>query len=349
MSNRLNIDDYASSAGQDALLELLYDLALDPASEYEEKLFYVLTAKGGALLSSPEVNSVGGPAALFAGARGLPILCRAISEGRHHMPRRVSLEALWEIANGKTPSILYRKYLRAAEPVDLNVSLAAKRALIDLMIDAQSDLDLLALFLQYASEDASFSGPGGQADFAKLFLETTAASTIRLTGSLLDQFAELIDRELPEAEYQDFLTANPVLLDPLAAEIVPLAPLGLEFKTDFIVRRHDGRYLVVEIEKPQDPLLTKSRNLSHQFTHALGQVLDFQDWVQHHVAYAQSHFPGINNPAGLLIMGRRSSLTSADKRKVAAWERNSSGVRLATYDDLLSEARQLLVSIRTPT
>ena len=42
----------------------------------------------------------------------------------------------------------------------------------------------------------------------------------------------------------------PVLIDPLAAKVIDRQRLGLELTTDFVVRRLDNEYLLVEIEKP---------------------------------------------------------------------------------------------------
>jgi hypothetical protein len=44
-----------------------------------------------------------------------------------------------------------------------------------------------------------------------------AEASIKLSRSVLDEFAQLIAGKLPEERYQQFPAAHPVLLDPLAA------------------------------------------------------------------------------------------------------------------------------------
>lgn len=78
-----------------------------------------------------------------------------------------------------------------------------------------------------------------------------------------------------------------MLLDPLVAEMIPHRRLGVEYATDFALRRHDGSWTLVEIERPQDKMFTARDDFTARFTHAFGQVLDFQQWVDQHVAYAR--------------------------------------------------------------
>jgi hypothetical protein len=122
-------------------------------------------------------------------------------------------------------------------------------------------------------------------------------SSILLTDALNTRFAALVTAESKESDYQDFLESHPVFLDPLAAEVFNRQRLGLELITDFVARRHANRYVVVEIEKPQDALFTAAGDFTAGFTHAVGQVLDFQGWVASNIAYAQKHLPHIEAPS----------------------------------------------------
>ena len=47
----------------------------------------------------------------------------------------------------------------------------------------------------------------------------------------------------------NFLKTNPVFLDPLANVVIPKQQLANEMTTDFVIRRLDNEYIVVEIEK----------------------------------------------------------------------------------------------------
>jgi hypothetical protein len=122
-------------------------------------------------------------------------------------------------------------------------------------------------------------------------------------------------------------------MDPLASEIVPKQKLGIELVTDFVVRRLDNRYVLVEIEKPHDRLFTTAYDFSSRFTHAIGQIVDFQEWVDNHGEYARSLMPGISSPRGLLIMGLRSSLSERESAKLKRYCINSTSIDILTYDE----------------
>ena len=91
----------------------------------------------------------------------------------------------------------------------------------------------------------------------------------------------------------------------VVATIFPcIAVSGLEFVTDFVLRRLDNEYVLVEIEKPHDKLFGRGSDFSSKFTHAFGQILGFQEWVDENPAYARKFMPGIPPPRGLPVLGR---------------------------------------------
>ncbi len=271
------------------------------------------------------------------------MLARTARGADERMRRRIALEALWTTAQGE-PAPLYGPGRVDQPPVPAALREAAGTLVDDLIAEAYTNAHLLAACLSLA--DGLDLGMEPAASFAKRFMRVTADASIAMTATLLERFADLIRSELPEADYQLFLEQHPVLLDPLAADVLPTAPLGLEHRTDFVLRRHDGRYVVVEIEKPQDPLLTRRYDIAAPLTHALGQVLDFQHWIADNAAYAQRSFPGVATPSGLVVMGRRDRLDGRARAKLSAWQTNNRHVELATYDDLLRRGDALLRSLR---
>ncbi len=303
------------------------------------------------LLNGPDPEPLGALAvpqlaAIFAttqGAAGLQLLANVARTARIRMRRRYALEALWRIATGRTPPLSGPGRVTAPPPGPA-LQAQAGRIVDDLIAEAPHDSELFSVCLMLA--DTPDLDGEGSVSFATRFMQVSADAAILLTATLLDRFAALIAEQAPEAAYQTFLQAHPVLLDPLAAEVLPTAALGLEFKTDFVLRRHDNRYVVVEIEKPHDRLLTGKHDLSAAFTHAVGQVLDFQQWVADNAAYAQKSFPGIASPAGLLVMGRREGLPERARSKLNRWQTNSRHIELVTYDELLARGTTLLRSLR---
>jgi hypothetical protein len=224
----------------------------------------------------------------------------------------------------------------------------------DYVIESENNADLFNVVIgaMEGAELSAHAAPLPASDAAPLaplsrgVMRVIRDSSILLTQELIDEFKALIEASKPEAEYQAFLESYPVFLDPLAAEMIPRARLGLEFVTDFVLRRHDHRYVAVEIEKPQDPIFTQRNDFTSEFSHAVGQVIDFQGWVADNVAYAQRRFPLIENPAGILIMGCRGSLNEQKRAKLRRWCANSRSIEVLTFDDLAVRAETLLRSLR---
>ncbi|MGE7999715.1 Shedu anti-phage system protein SduA domain-containing protein [Lysinibacillus sp. NPDC093190] len=173
----------------------------------------------------------------------------------------------------------------------------------------------------------------------KIFRETS----IKINRKVINNFEKLINTaNLTEEEYQKYLFNHPVLIDPLAKEIIPKQRLGSDYITDFVIRKFNDEYVLVEIEKPTTPIFTKANDFTSHFTHALGQVLDFQDWVERNIAYANNLMPSITAPKGLLILGMMSVLTEEQKRKIRRFNINNQGkVRVLTFDEVLENARKL--------
>jgi len=265
------------------------------------------------------------------------------------MWRSYAIEALWRAAADLSvpedggPSEL------APYPISEAARREARTALDDLIVESQQSPSVFALLLGVAHHEAIYASADPASttnDFSRHLIRVFGESSIDLTSRALDELEDMVGKALREEDYQKFLKQHPVILDPLSAEVVPKHKLGTDLVTDFVIRRHDNRYIVVEIEKPQDSMMTQSGDFSAPFTHAVGQVLDFQGWVSENVAYAQKHLPLIENPHGLLVMGRRTGLTKQQEKKLRLWCANSRTIEVVTFDDLVTKGRQLLKSLR---
>jgi hypothetical protein len=82
-------------------------------------------------------------------------------------------------------------------------------------------------------------------------------------------------------------------------------------------------------------------------SHAIGQVTNWFIWVEDNIAYAQSHgFPGILNPRGIIVIGRRKDLTPSQTRMLS--ELNdllNPRVQVVTYDDVIQSALNVLKNL----
>lgn len=228
-------------------------------------------------------------------------------------------------------------------PLSVQTVQSATRALEDLYAEASSDPELFDRVISNMYHSTLTSAPDDP--WRTHALQLLSRGLIRVSPSILTRFDELLASGSREEVYQRFLAQHPVLLDPLAAEVVPKQRLGVEHATDYAIRRHDLRYVLVEIERPDTPVFTAAGDLSAPFTHAFGQVLDFLRWVERHAEYARHLMPGISSPSGLLVIGRRSSLDADHQEKLKRFVVNSAQIDVRTFDDLLNDGWQLYRSI----
>lgn len=342
----VNPDDFAGVEGVLELDRLCRELAEQGTSNDLHALRQLLLERAGGTNEKHEVPYVVAAALASRGPSGIEELRHLILQAPGHIYRLAILETLWSVSQGAVrpksrQGVQYPPYPLPSE----ETRLSARMAFDDYVIESQNDVrsfDILIGAMQVASIGAQGELPPLIHGIVRAFRD----SSILLTQEIIDEFRVLVAADRPEMEYQNFLELHPVLLDPLAAEMLPRARLGLEFVTDFVLRRHDHRYVAVEIEKPQTPIFTRSNDFGAEFSHAVGQVIDFQGWVAENVAYAQRRFPLIENPAGLLIIGKRSSLDVGKQAKLRRWCANSRSIEILTFDDLAARADTLLQSLR---
>lgn len=174
-------------------------------------------------------------------------------------------------------------------------------------------------------------------------------SRLRINILMINRLQELLDDDLANNEevFHVYLKENLIFLDSLAKEVVSKGKLGKEYVTDFLIKRFDGLFIVVEIEDPKKKMFNQRGDFSSEFTQAFGQVLDFQRWVRDNAAYSFKSLDGVVEPKGLLIMGRNNYLTSENKKKLEYFKTRFKDVDVLTYDDILERAKVLLKNIYT--
>lgn len=343
----LNPEDYDSARGVQALHRLCWE-AVQSGTVLADARFESLLLNRATSLGKHEIARVVAAAFVASGPPGVARLIDILPDMPGHIYPMSVIETLWKAATDQPVPAGRLAVYHPSYDLSAEAKKAARIALDDLIIEAQTSGDTFGLMvgLLHQSYVRAASDELRGLDFATIFLDVVRDSSIRLTKRLIDEFRALISQDLAEERYQEFLRDHPVFLDPLAAEVIPKHKLGTEYVTDFVIRRHDFRYVVVEIEKPQDRIFTLGRDFTAEFTHAIGQVLDFQGWVNSNIAYAQTKLPWIEVPHGMLVMGRRSSLNAEAEAKLRRWTANSRSIDILTFDDLIVRAEFLLASLR---
>ena len=165
---------------------------------------------------------------------------------------------------------------------------------------------------------------------------------------ILNEYMRLLEQSpIQEHVLQTYLTNYPILLNPSYRVVHSKFRLGGEYVADFVVETYDGNYVLVEIEKPTDRLYLNNGDPSSALTHAEQQVLNWQSWVRQNVAYLryQSNLM-MNDPEGLVIIGRRSQLNGDQIQKLDERNRSLRGhLQIVTFDTLSMRLYQIIDNI----
>jgi Domain of unknown function (DUF4263) len=346
----VEVREFLESTPWEGIVSRVAELASSRTSEAAETLFQMMHVKFDVPARFYFARIVSA-ALVQHGPEGIKLLRRAIDVAPYNTYANSALEAIYLASDGNLSALVQSTYGEKANAIFLPPSeptmRVARTVFEDVVLESHGDEKLFDRVIGFLYQGNLINLAEGGDNFAenhKKFrdevLRVLRDSTLQLRPRLLEHFDELIAAEAPEEEYQKFLAANPVMLDPLADLVVPKQKLGVEHITDFVLHRLDDQYVLVEIEKPQDRVFTQANDFSAVFTHALGQVLDFRSWVGQHGEYARSLIPGISPSApGLLVIGLRSKLSDDQACKLRAFNENSPTISVVTFDDLSSKAK----------
>lgn len=330
-------------------------LTLNGDAEQLSVLSRLLSFRAGGLMEKHAIPHLVCLAMLQHGPKGIQALMEALKTAPGSIYPTNIIKAIFYASEGQIPpsimniSPVPEDLLR---PLQKETVSQAKSALEDLVRESligREVFDRLITFFYQNSLLVYEDNPASDRFRATLF-HLFADASIKLSRPLIAEFENLIDAQVREEEYQQFLSAHPVFLDPLAGTMIPKQKLGSEFVTDFVLRRLDDEYRAVEIEKPQDSIFSKASDFSSEFFHAIGQVIDFQSWLSKNIAYARELMPGIKNPTrGVVIIGLRKNLSERESHKLYTYSHGHDLVDVLTYDDLLDRARNLYSNLVSHT
>jgi hypothetical protein len=158
----------------------------------------------------------------------------------------------------------------------------------------------------------------------------------RLYSFILQLHRHLKDPLTKERALHDLLVKGAQEFAEGAFHVLSEVWLGKKYRVDLVVQPSGGtqRVLLVELERANLPLFTKSGAPMAHVTHALQQVEDWlRFWQEHPSEVPRSLDPTIS-PAGVVILGRSKHLTEDQRRRLLSLNSNRR-VQLLTYDDLL--------------
>jgi hypothetical protein len=148
-----------------------------------------------------------------------------------------------------------------------------------------------------------------------------------------------------EPRLHGFFEGHPQLLDPMVLDIWSKPDLHGAAEPDFVLRRIDGSYLVVEIETPGKSLTTADNQLSAHTTHAISQTLQYKAFLAERFAQAAATFPNFQSPDCLVVVGLEEGLVDGQKRILRLENDMRAGLRIVGFDWLLRRAQTVAYNV----
>jgi len=203
--------------------------------------------------------------------------------------------------------------------------------------------DLLALATVQRS-DPEFTVAGAQQD-----------SSLR-AADLLDEYCDELLSLLEEHGNDEevlhqwlYDSHHWIFLEPDQEEVRSKVPFGSKV-SDFVVRRSDGTYALVEIEPATARIFQRSNSEpTAVFNHACLQVSDWQRYIRDNVltVRAEQNLEGIYEPQGMVIIGRTEDINTSEARVRWLDMKSRHEHALATYDEICNRVRALANTLRT--
>jgi len=119
--------------------------------------------------------------------------------------------------------------------------------------------------------------------------------------------------------------------------------------SDFVVRRSDGTYSLIEIEPASAKVFTQRvGEPSAPFNHACQQVRDWQRYIRDNVHTVRSELglEGIYEPVGMVVIGRDADIPSGEARTRWRDLKGTQPLVLLTFDDLIDRILALAASLK---
>lgn len=287
---------------------------------------------------------------LFLGTRGVQILGETINQAPGRILPTAILETLYFASQKKLkeiPLVNNDLPLLLIPVIDDEVAKLATEKLHELVSESLTNRRLFGIIINFIFQQEFTSYEVNDHSLVAFIFQAFRENSIKINKKVIENYQKIIQNPTSsEEDCQKYLFEHPVLIDPLAKEIIPKQRLGSDYITDFVIKKYNDEYVLVEIEKPSTPIFTKSNDFTSKFSHALGQVIDFQEWVETNISYANTQMPSISSPSGILILGMMSTLTELQKKKLRRFNINNQGkVRVMTFDEVLQNSMRLYNNI----
>lgn len=164
-------------------------------------------------------------------------------------------------------------------------------------------------------------------------------------GEKIGEYSEMLEEDLGEQEYQEFLEDNYWFFGPEYFDVERENPAGYGGRIDFLLKRTDGFHDIVETKKPDHELFTGSDTLSAKLKDTLSQIADYLDFYEtNRLHHREQTGNDVYQPKGIIVIGRRNEDTQeAIKKHERVIHPN---IEILTYDDLKERAEQTIETLK---
>jgi Domain of unknown function (DUF4263) len=219
-----------------------------------------------------------------------------------------------------------------------NLAVAARQRLSELIMTLPADDLLIPLgtaFTQLALSDPDIVGE---------IVHALSSKWLCFGPSEIDQYEKLLEQK-PEDEpfLHAFFERYPQMLDPMAVQVWSKPDFHGYKEPDFLIRRSDNSYLVIEIENAAKPIMTQADQPSAYVTQAVRQVNDYRSFLLERLVEARHYFPHIHDPDCLVVIGLEKQLLPSLQQE----NHSRSKLRIVGFDWILHRARAVLSNVTT--
>ncbi len=249
----------------------------------------------------------------------------------------------------------------SADPNDVKIAVDAVRALSSLdaeLVAAISDLartepnrEKRVELLRAMTED-----PTGRKVAAEVLGERVQ-QRLGDARSAAKSYARLLeDGSTKETDLQRFLEEHPWLLGLDYARVLPRQPV-LRGTVDFLLERFDGFYDLLELKRPNDPIVEAPKqlsgppsaskfSLSRDLGQALAQVHVYKDALRHdQVAEEQFGLSNVRDPRVVILIGTAKTLAPSCGRVLHELNCSLHRVEIVPYDIVGQRAEAVLDAV----
>ncbi len=211
----------------------------------------------------------------------------------------------------------------------------ARRHLNELMLSIEHDEDA-AMYAATSLQGLALMDPDAISNLSRAL----ALRSIAVGPKVIQSYEDIVAKtDEEERTYQTFLEKHPLLINPRAFQVWSQPDLHGRFIPDFVLRTNDNGYIIVEIETPSKTLVTQNYQLSSHATHAISQVLQYQEYLRTHACEASRSFPAFSHPAGLVVVGREETLDAGQKAVLRLENLSRRDITIVGFDTLANSAK----------